>query len=111
MPSQLSPWGHLLMVSHRAVFCISGQSHTCNANMGLVSMPLYFVGAIPYQSFTPLTVSPSLPPSCPSPLAYRLIQQGKLTRMGAGGRGDPFSYKATPAGLNALEDIIINALG
>uniref|UniRef100_A0A7S0S294 HTH three-helical bundle domain-containing protein n=1 Tax=Chlamydomonas leiostraca TaxID=1034604 RepID=A0A7S0S294_9CHLO len=40
-----------------------------------------------------------------------LITQGKLTRMGAGGRGDPFAYKATASGLNALEDIIINALG
>ncbi|KAJ9512492.1 hypothetical protein QJQ45_018791, partial [Haematococcus lacustris] len=37
-----------------------------------------------------------------------LMTQGKLARVGAGGRGDPFAYRATPSGLDALQELIIN---
>lgn len=50
--------------------------------------------------------------SCPLPAAprpCRLMNQGKLSRVGAGGRGDPFAYRSTPQGLDALQDIIINS--
>ncbi|KAJ9524422.1 hypothetical protein QJQ45_019398 [Haematococcus lacustris] len=37
-----------------------------------------------------------------------LMTQGKLARVGAGGRGDPFAYKATASRLDALQEMIIN---